>query len=61
MNALSVLRMFQSMFRKRGRPPEQLPIGGYDDSETKKPIRTDSCPSISGSPRRTETVATAIC
>ena len=22
--------MFQGMFRKRGRPPEQLPIGGYD-------------------------------
>ena len=29
--------MFQGMFRKRGRPPEQLPIGGYDrlnDEET---------------------------
>ena len=23
--------MFQGMFRKRGRPPEQLPIGGYDN------------------------------
>ena len=22
--------MFQGMFRKRGRPPEQLPVGGYD-------------------------------
>ena len=22
--------MFQGMFRKRGRPPEPLPIGGYD-------------------------------
>ena len=22
--------MFQGMFRKRGRPPEQLPIGGYE-------------------------------
>ena len=22
--------MFQGMFRRRGRPPEQLPIGGYD-------------------------------
>ena len=22
--------MFQGMFRKRGRPPERLPIGGYD-------------------------------
>ena len=24
--------MFQGMFRKRGRPPEQIPIGGYNDS-----------------------------
>ena len=24
--------MFTGMFRKRGRPPEQLPIGGYDRS-----------------------------
>ena len=24
--------MFQGMFRKRGRPPEPLPIGGYDKS-----------------------------
>ena len=23
--------MFQGMFRKRGRPPVQLPIGGYDN------------------------------
>ena len=31
--------MFQGMFRKRGRPPEPLPIGGYD-----KPNDEESTP-----------------
>ena len=31
--------MFQGMFRKRGRPPEPLPIGGYD-----KPSDEESLP-----------------
>ena len=34
--------MFQGMFRKRGRPPEPLPIGGYDrpndDESTQIPV-----------------------
>ena len=33
MITLSVAIMFQGMFRKRGRPPEQLPIGGYENSD----------------------------
>ena len=28
--------MFQGMFRKRGRPPEQLPIGGYENSNDRE-------------------------
>ena len=28
--------MFQGMFRKRGRPPEPLPIGGYDRSSNEE-------------------------
>ena len=28
--------MFQGMFRKRGRPPEPLPIGGYDTSSNEE-------------------------
>ena len=28
--------MFQGMFRKRGRPPEPLPIGGYDISSNEE-------------------------
>ena len=27
--------MFQGMFRKCGRPPEQLPISGYENPETR--------------------------
>ena len=34
--------MFQGMFRKRGRPPDPLPIGGYDkpndDESTQIPV-----------------------
>ena len=28
--------MFQGMFRKRGRPPEQMPIGGYDRQDDRE-------------------------
>ena len=30
--------MFQGMFRKRGRPPEQLPIGGHDRPNEDIPV-----------------------
>ena len=59
MNTLSVVRMFQNMFRKRGRPPEQLPIGGYDNSGQRNqseaiPVHQSLVP-----PRRTETLVIA--
>ena len=31
--------MFQGMFRKRGRPPEPLPIGGYDQPSEEENVQ----------------------
>ena len=38
--------MFQGMFRKRGRPPEPLPIGGYDTSQLLEAPRQLPLPSV---------------
>ena len=51
--------MFQGMFRKRGRPPEQLPIGGYE-KPTKEKVNKSGSP-ISGSFGNAETATAAIC
>ena len=44
MNALSIDIMFQGMFRKRGRPPEQLPIGGFENPESRGQQEVEQIP-----------------
>ena len=36
--------MFQNPFRKRGRPPEQLQIGGYDDQSQQQQQQQNQIP-----------------
>ena len=47
MNTSLVVIMFQGMFRKRGRPPEQLPVGGYEnpnEQEAQIPVHQSLVP-----------------